>query len=354
MKFLVISLAGIGDTLFATPLIHELRANFPDSRIDVLVMWAGSKDLLAGNPHLNTIHHHNLISSGRADSFKFLLRLRGEKYDVSFNTHPQSRALYRAVARFIGARRRASHRYDNSGPLDALLVNRSLPQDYQRHAIDNNLDLLGLIGVKPVLPQHNYELFLSAAHRQWADEFMTAHELWQRPRLGIHVGSGGTKNLALRRWPLKYYVALIQRLAQSHPRTAVLLFGGPQEERDHEIITAQADRNQVFLARSQDLREAAALAGKCDAFLSVDTSLMHIAAAMRVPRQFVIETPTWNRLIEPYHNAFVLIRNPAVAGKNLDYYRYDGKGIQGTQEELTQCMSSVSVDDVHRIITRNL
>ena len=46
MKILVISLAGIGDTLFATPLIHELRANFPDATIDALVMWPGAKDLL--------------------------------------------------------------------------------------------------------------------------------------------------------------------------------------------------------------------------------------------------------------------------------------------------------------------
>jgi hypothetical protein len=29
-----------------------------------------------------------------------------------------------------------------------------------------------------------------------------------------------------------------------------------------------------------------------------------------------------------------LIGNPAVAGKNLEYYRYDGRGIRGTREEI--------------------
>ena len=52
-RILVISLAGIGDTLIATPFIHELRANFPDAAIDAFVLWAGSKDLLEGNPHLS-------------------------------------------------------------------------------------------------------------------------------------------------------------------------------------------------------------------------------------------------------------------------------------------------------------
>jgi len=46
MKILVISLAGIGDTLLATPFIHELRANFPDATIDALVKETGSKELL--------------------------------------------------------------------------------------------------------------------------------------------------------------------------------------------------------------------------------------------------------------------------------------------------------------------
>ena len=354
MKVLVISLAGNGDTLFATPLIHELRANFPDGQIDAFVLWRGAAELLAGNPHLNTVHQHNLIAAGKLESLKFLRRLRRERYDVSFNTHPQSRIAYRAVARFIHARQRASHQYDNSGLLDQLLVNRSIPQDYQRHAIENNLNLLNLVGARPVLPGHDYELFLSAADRQWADEFIAVHRLAERPRLGLHVGSGGTKNLALRRWPAGHYLALLRRLAQSHPRVAALLFGGPDEEKDHAAIVAQTDPDRVFVVRSEHFRQTAALAATCNAFLSVDTVLMHIAAAMRVPNQFVIETPTWNKLIEPWHNPFVLIKNPAVAGRNLEYYRYDGRGIQGTPADLARCMASVSVDEVYQCIIQKL
>ncbi len=354
MKVLVISLAGIGDTLFATPLIHELRANFPGGQIDAFVLWRGAAGLLEGNPHLNAVHQHDLLTAGKLESLKFLRRLRRERYDVSFNTHPQSRIHYRAVARFIHARLRASHQYDRSGLLDPWLVNRSVPQNYQRHAIENNLELLNLIGVKPVLPDHGYEIFLSAPDRQWADEFIATHRLAPRPRLGLHVGSGATKNLARRRWPPGHYLALIQRLAQSHPRVAVLLFGGPEEENDHAALAAQTDRDQVFVVRSANLRQAAALAGTCSAFLSVDTALMHVAAAMRVPNQFVIETPTWNKLIEPYHNPFVLIKNPAVAGRNLEFYRYDGRGIQATPEELARCMSSVGVDEVYQSIIRKL
>jgi hypothetical protein len=73
---------------------------------------------------------------------------------------------------------------------------------------------------------------------------------------------------------------------------------------------------------------------------------MHLAAAVRTPRQLLIEAPTLNKTNEPYGNPYKLIPNPAIGGKSLDYYRYDGLGIKGTTEELTRLMASVSVDSV--------
>ena len=354
MKLLVISLAGIGDTLFATPLIHQLRENFPDATIDVFVMWRGSRDLLAGNPYLNRVHQHNLIAEPKTAAFKFLASLRPERYDVSINTHPQSRIHYRLVARIIGARRRLSHEYDHASPLDRLLVNRSLPQDYTRHCIENNLALLELLGAKQRLPVHGYEIFLTPAEHAWAEGFLAEHKLVGRKLLGMHVGSGGTKNLARRRWPLARYVEVIRKLIQARPETAVLLFGGPEEEHDIARVLSEGKSDHVFHPQTKDLRQAAALVKCCDAFLSVDTALMHIAAAMNVPGQVVIETPTWNKPIEPYGNPFTLVPNPAVAGRGLDFYRYDGHGIRGTEAELTRCMEAVTVEAVFDAVVRAL
>lgn len=351
MKLLVISLAGIGDTLFATPLIHELRANFPHATIDAFVLWPGSKDLLENNPHLNSVHQKNLIKSGKFAALAFLSQLRKNRYTFSINTHPQSRAHYRIVARIINAPIRISHQYDHSTVLDRLLVNRSLKQSYERHSIENNLALLEYLGAKPKLHRHEYELYLSDAELNWAREFLDSVNLSSRKLLGIHVGSGGTKNLALRRWPLSYYGELIHRLNTTHPELAILLFGGPEEEKDHDrLMTGQTGRSRVLHPKTKNLRQAAALLKFCDMFLSVDTALMHVAATMKVRKQIVIETPTWNKPIEPYGNPFILVPNPAVAGKNLDYYRYDGRGIRGSPQELIKCMESVSVDSVWQAV----
>jgi hypothetical protein len=73
---------------------------------------------------------------------------------------------------------------------------------------------------------------------------------------------------------------------------------------------------------------------------------MHLAAAMSVPHQFVIETPTVNPCILPLREDWTLIPNPAVAGRNLEFYRYDGRPISGSPEEIRGLMESVNVESV--------
>ena len=352
MKILVIAMAGIGDALIATPLIRELRANFPDATIDALAMWAGSKDLLENNPHLNRVHQKNLIKCGKFEGLKFLWSLRRHRYDVSINTHPQPRIHYRIAARIVGAPLRISHEYECFGWLDRWLVNKVLPQDYTRHSIENNFDALPLLGAKVKLPSHEMEIFLTPDEEIWAGEFLAKNKLAGRKILGVHVGSGGTKNLPLKRWPLKHHAGLIRRLNKERPDIHVLLFGGPEETKDHQVVLAQSNHDLTLEAKTQNLRQTAALMKRCSAFLSVDTALMHIAAAVKAPNQIVIEAPTLSATNLPYGNPFTLVKNPVIAGRNLDYYRYDGGDIKGTREELLACMASVKIEDVFAAVTK--
>ena len=352
MKILIISLAGIGDTLIATPLIAELRANFPDATIDVLTMWAGSKDLLEHNPHINRVFQKNLMKCGKFAALKFLWLRRREHYDLSINTHPQSRAHYRIAAALAGARARISHEYECFNWFDRWFVTGTLPQDYTRHSIENNLDVLPLIGAQNKMPAHEMEIFLTPVEETFAGEFLARHDLAGRKILGVHVGSGGTKNLRLKRWPLKHYAELAGKLNRERPDIRVLLFGGPEEAQDHQTVLSQANRELTLEAKTKNLRETAALMKRCHAFLSVDTALMHVAAAVKAPNQIVIEAPTLNVTNWPYRNDFTLVKNPTVNGRGLDFYRYDGADIKGTHEELLACMASVKVDEVFETVTR--
>jgi ADP-heptose:LPS heptosyltransferase len=344
-RILVIALSGIGDTLIATPLIHELRLQFPEARLEALVRWKGAREMLAGNPHLNAVHQHDFIKAGKWESLRYVAGLRKQNFDLSINTHTQGRRGYRVIARMIGAKLRLSHEYENQNWIDRLLVNHSHPQDYTVHCVDNNKRLLELIGLKPMLARPEYELYLRPDELDWAANWEREKGLAGQRWLGIHAGSGGTKNLALRRWPMARYVKLVQELQKLRPGLKAVFFGGPEERAIHE--EGRKLLGAAFLnAETPSLRHGAALVGLAHAFVSVDTVFMHLAAARKVPRQFVIETPTVNPPILPCRPDWVLIPNPAVHGRNLDYYRYDGRDIRGTVDELRQIMESVTVESV--------
>lgn len=349
-RVLVLSLAGIGDTLMATPILHELRVQFPDAQIDVLVLWTGAAELLAGNPHVSRVWQHNFIRSGKLASLRFVTGLRRNRYDLSLTLHPQGRREYRFITRLIGAQRRLSHRYENHGWLDRLLVTDEVPQDYTVHCVENNLRLLEAAGWPRQLAEHTYELPLTREETSWARDTVKALGLVEANWLGVHVGSGGTKNLALRRWPLVHYESLFAALFRRDPETRIVLFGGPEETVSHDrlrmIFAPELAQQHLLIPATPSLRHAAALLAEAPRFLSVDTVFMHLAAAVRVPRQYVIETPTLNPPVEPKRPDWIRIPNPAVGNRHLDFYRYDGRPIAGTAEELTALMRSVTPERV--------
>lgn len=345
-RILVLALAGIGDTLMATPLLHELRLNFPDAVLEVLVMWPGAAALLEGNPHLDAVHQHHFLRASRLASLRFVLGLRRHRYDVSINVHPQGRRDYRVIARLIGARRRLSHQYENEGWLDPHLVTDSIPQDYTVHAAENNARFLPLLGAERRLPRPAYELYLGSEETTWASRYCERNGLEGVRWLGIHAGSGGTKNLALRRWPVDRYVELVTRVRKEFPDLPVVFFGGPEDRVLQSELFSQIRMARILFPETPTIRHAAALVGQAYAFLSVDTAFMHLAAAMQVPHQFVIETPTVNPCILPLRDDWTLIPNPGVAGRALDFYRYDGRPIQGTSTEIQRLMESVTTDSV--------
>jgi ADP-heptose:LPS heptosyltransferase len=141
-------------------------------------------------------------------------------------------------------------------------------------------------------------------------------------------------------------------LGHSHPEVALLFLGGPEEQQEHALLLQEHGSDLLFAPSTPNLRQAAALLRHCHGFLSVDTVFMHLAAAMKVPGQIVIEAPTLNPTNVPWQNPYRVVRNPIVNGRNLDYYRYDGRPIRGSEEELTRCMASVTVDAVHTALAQ--
>lgn len=347
MKILVISLSGIGDSLIAAPLLEELRENFPDAEIDIFVLWEQAKKLLENNPYTSRTYQFNMFKEGYLKSLLYCLKLRGKKYDVSINVHPQSKIQYMIIAKIINAKKRLSHLYDNKSFLDKFLINRSLEQDYSVSSIDNNLNLLKLINAEPKLEKHNYKIFLSKEDNRKAEEFFKKNKL-KGKIIGIHAGSGTTKNMALKRWALSNYIELTKKLLQDK-KIRILLFGGPDEKEENKKLIDEVDNKRVILVETESIRESAAIIKKCHLFLSVDNLLMHVASAMNV-KQIVIAGPTYDKAVEPK-------TKPIVIKAELECrpcYRYNGEGIKCKIEEKMRCLKEISAERVYNKISEVL
>ena len=84
-KILIIQTAFIGDVILATPLIGNLKTQFPDAKIDFLVK-NGNQSLLRNDPNLNEI----LVFDKKkkvASLLELLKKIRANKYDLVINLH---------------------------------------------------------------------------------------------------------------------------------------------------------------------------------------------------------------------------------------------------------------------------
>ena len=118
----------------------------------------------------------------------------------------------------------------------------------------------------------------------------------------------------------------------------------PAEEQDSQVGPGALEAPEQFLVMLEGPapeREVLGAAG---------TDVQAQKPPSKSQGESVIETPTWNRPIEPYRNPFVLVKKPVVDGPATSkYYRYDSSGIQ-RHPSGRWYMASVPVEEVYRAV----
>ena len=101
-----------------------------------------------------------------------------------------------------------------------------------------------------------------------------------------------------------------------------------------------ADKERVTVLDNRPLREAIAIIGTCDAFVTNDSGLMHIAAAMNVPT-LVLLGPTNPAYIYPWKVRHKIVRT-GIACSPCFYY--SPKPLRCIANINFKCMSDLTVD----------
>lgn len=283
MKILVIGPSWVGDMMMSQSLYRTIKALHPHAQIDVMApQWC--RPLLAKMPEVNQaipmpLGHGSLEIGERR---RLGISLRENRYDQAI-VLPNS--LKSALVPFFAniAKRtgwRGEMRYgllNDIRPLNKeafpLMVQRYVALAYDKQTIQSAADI-----PSPILNPK-----LVTVPQEVSETLQTFGIDESRPIIGFCPGAefGPAK-----RWPHYHYATLAQELI-SLKGYRVLLFGSqkdhPAGEDIRQSLTDEAKPYCHNLAGETSLEQAVNLIDACQAVVSNDSGLMHVAAALDKP-----------------------------------------------------------------------
>ena len=272
-KILIRSTNWIGDAIMTTPAVRTIRENFPGAEITILAYpWVA--DIFRASPHVDRIMLYE--KKGRHAGFGGMLRLirelAAQRFDMAILLQNAfSAALITLLA---GIPVRAGFKRDGRGLLlsHGVTIRKSLKERHQVYYYQGLLQDLGLhCGADSLF------LALPEATMVWA------RQLLAEKTSGLVVGlNPGAAYGPAKRWPAERYAGLAGRLARELGAT-LLVFGTAADAEAAALIAASAPGRVIDLAGKTSLAQAMALIGLCDAFVTNDSGLMHVAAAQKTP-----------------------------------------------------------------------
>ena len=259
-QILIVSTTALGDTLWATPAIENIRTSFPHASISVLTSPIGM-EVFKHHPHINQLF---LLQEPLARHFFSLWKtLYKERFDTILLFHASQR-LTLPLCALLGATRIIGTAGINKG-LDTLLTH-PLPNSRQ-HEIVRRLKIAEAIGAKTETETLSFYLK--------PQEHLP--EGSKGPWIAIHPGSKD----AFKRWPKESFIQLGKKLKEK--MSCEILITGTNDERAlMEEIGSQIPGAHVD-SPGRSLRQFAALLTQMDLLISNDTGPVHLACALNRP-----------------------------------------------------------------------
>lgn len=270
MNILLIKTTSLGDVLHNLPVVTDIRQHLPETRIDWVVeeSFAALAALHPGVRQTIPVAMRRWRKSwwhSRHEIRTACRLIRGGGYDLALDTQGLLKsALLTRCAKTL----RCGFNWDSARePLASLFYERTFSVSKNLHAVERNRHLAGLaLGYVPQ-GAPDYGIVAPTLDLPWlpAAPFVIL----------LHATSRDDKL-----WPEERWIALGHRLREAG-LIALLPWGNESEYlRGQQLATAIPD---AHCTPRLDLRQAAALLGRAQAVVGVDTGLSHLAAALSAP-----------------------------------------------------------------------
>ena len=286
-KILVINPFGIGDVLFSTPLIKNLRYYYPDAFIAVAVQEKVAP-ILENNPHINKIILFSrgdfkvLSRQSKPKAVKLLLKTLYEifriKFDLCIDLSLEHR--YSLFLKALNIKPRIGYNYKRRGRFLTHRIDISGYKD--KHVVEYHLELLKFLGIKP--ESNKTEIFLTPDENSWAEGFLKEYNVSLDDLIiGLIPGGGaswGSKRY-LKHWPAEQFAQLADKLAQNFG-AKIIVFANETERQIAENVIGGIRQSAVSVIGKTNLREFMALISLCNIIVTNDGGPLHIAVALGI------------------------------------------------------------------------
>ncbi len=269
-KILVINLGGIGDVILSTPALRALREKYPDASISVLTSPYGYEVA----KYLPYIDEAFILCK----NLKILLDLRMKKFDLAINMRTIASKMgalkMRLLLGVINPRLTAGRDTDGRGKFLDITIPETLIG--KRCEAEYDIDLAAALGADAIDRKIDFPIDKDAATKVAGilkDRGISGDDIM----IGIHPGGK-----LLHRWGVENFSAVIKALRKEGTYKFVIT-GAAAEVELADKLKAASGPDVINLAGAMNLRETAALIKGARLFISNDTGLIHIAAALKTP-----------------------------------------------------------------------
>lgn len=312
-KVLFIAIRQIGDVLVTTPLISQARELWPDAEFHFLG-YRGKLEMLKGNPDIAQV----IETSDRpklAEYLSLFFRLF-QRYDLAVVTQPSDRAYFYGLA---AAHRRVGvlgghpqgiteqdktkrNKSDKQNAWKKSICLHTVDVDYfAQHVITEKLRLLEIFYRKP---QDLFSKPISVSAPAGDPIIPSIVTQLQSPYVVVHPGP----LTAYKRWPLAYWQKLLTWITQQGWQVVLSASPAQQDLQLNQDILSLLDEDTrkriVDTAGLLSIPQAGTLIRGALAYVGVDTSITHLAAACNTPT-IALFGPTPPTNFGPWPNGFI-------------------------------------------------
>jgi lipopolysaccharide heptosyltransferase II len=374
-KVLIFNPFGIGDVLFTTPLIRNLKNNLADVSISYLSNRR-AYPLLKENKFLDKVivfEKDEWRACARNSKWTFLKKflsflrdIRKEKFDLVFDLSFNSQ--YGFFMKIAGIRKRIGYNFKKRGRF--LTGKIDIPFGYKdKHVARYYLDLLKFLDIVP--QDYKFDLFLSEEKKQKAEEQLEKYGIRKNDVLvAVCPGAGDSwqETAYFKRWPKDYFLKLC-KMMQEQLGAKVVLFGSKAENQLAEyiyngVISAKTtwchsresgnpeleeNHKPVNLCGKLSLEEFVGILSLCELVVANDGGAFHLAQALG-KKIVVFFGPVDDKVYGCYPES----SNCIVLGKVMEcrpcYYKLKFQGCDYDKK----CLRDISVEEAFAAVKQVL